>query len=301
MVEQLGLFPEQHAETPGFICLEGDAGSLDEAFAACAHLRERANLIALLEAVGRFARYSPLNGYLLFLQNPQATRVATAAHWLRRHGRRLLPGARPLAILAPMSPVKFVFDVADTQGPGPLAAPAITGTKGLNEMLARITENTAGHGIAVKQSSLPETHPGFAAPLTLHNRHLHEGIDPQSAYLVVLNADRPPEQRLSDLAGLLGQIFCGHHGIDAGAWWPDRRTIAQRTAELEAAAAAYLVCRRRAIAAPTRHVFETAPERLLPAFSLATVFAAVTAIEQMARAGRKQGQPRQARRMSPQG
>jgi len=289
MVEQLGLFPEPHAESSGFRPPEGEAGSLDEAFAASGHLRERATLIDMIETVGRFARYSPLNGYLLFMQNPRATRVATASHWLRRHGRHLVAGARPLAILAPMSPVKFVFDVADTRGPGPLAASAHTGAKGLYEMLARIVENVAGHGIAVKQSSLPQAHPGFAAPLTLHNRHQHEGIDSQSAYLVVINADRPWEQRLSDLAGLLGQIFCGHHGIDAGAWWPDRRTIDQRQAELEAAAVAYLVCRRRGIECPTRQVFEDAPERELPAFSLATVFQAVTAIEQMARAGRRQG------------
>jgi len=292
MVEQLGLFPEPLPEAGGPAPFEGEAGSLDAAFDACAHLRERGGLLALLDAVGRFARYSPLNGFLLFLQNPHATRVATAAHWKRRYGRSLVPGARPLAILAPMSPVKFVFDVADTQGAGPLTGPDRQAPAGLNEALERIGQSAAVHGIAVRPSPLPEANPGFAAPLTLHNRHQYEGLDPRSAYLVVLNAQRARKERLSDLAGFLGQIFCGHHGIDAGAWWPDRRAIDQRQAQLEAAATAYLVCRRRDIEPPARAFFETAPERVLPPFSLAAVFQAVTAIEQMARPGRKPAAPR---------
>jgi hypothetical protein len=287
MVEQLGLFPECKTTEAALLPWQAEAGGLDEAFAACPHLRERRQVMALFAAIGRFAQYSPLNGCLLFLQSPSATRVATAAHWRRRHGRSIKPGARPLAILAPMSPVKFVFDIADTQGPDkPPEAPG-TPRSSLSQILLRTVDHCAQLAIAVKQTPLPGANAGFAAPLTVHNRHHHEGLDPRSAYLVVLNADQSSESRFSALAGHLGQIFCGHHGIDTDAWWSDRRTISRRQAELEAAATAELVCRRRGLESAAGKVFAAAPEPVLPVFSLTAVFQAVAAIEQMGRANRK--------------
>ena len=40
----------------------------------------------------------------------------TPGQWRVRFGRTVNPKARPLVILAPMGPVAFVYDFADTEG-----------------------------------------------------------------------------------------------------------------------------------------------------------------------------------------
>jgi hypothetical protein len=89
---------------------------LDEFFRACSEFRKGEVFLEALRFVGKFTDYAPLNAFLIYTQRPTATFVASRRKWHRHFGRRLLPHAHPIVILAPMGPVTFVFDVEDTEG-----------------------------------------------------------------------------------------------------------------------------------------------------------------------------------------
>jgi hypothetical protein len=76
----------------------------------------------LIEFIARFRFYSPFNAMLIHTQMTGAHYVAPAYRWANDHKRRVKTGARPIAILQPMGPIMFVFDVADTE-PLPNAPP----------------------------------------------------------------------------------------------------------------------------------------------------------------------------------
>ena len=163
MADQLSLFPSKDLPVEKKTVLPADRCSLDELFAACPRYRRGRMFREMLEFVSRFPQYSAFNGFLMFLQNPKATFVATAGAWEKRFGRRLKPDARPLAILAPMAPVLFLFDVADIEidttggyGRGPsvsdTAKPAPVNGRLLRESYEKTVENCSVHGIAVRFS-----------------------------------------------------------------------------------------------------------------------------------------------------
>lgn len=73
-----------------------------------------------LRTMAAFWRYSPFNRFLVSVQRPGATRVAGRLTW-ERLGRKVKPGERPIAVLAPTrGAFGFVevpvFDVRQTRG-----------------------------------------------------------------------------------------------------------------------------------------------------------------------------------------
>ena len=116
MEHQLSLFPSNDAQKGTDAILTEDMTALDEMFAASHRFRSSSEYLELLYFITRFPKYSPFNCVLLYTQNSSVSHVATAGSWKRRFNRRLKHNARPLVILAPMSPIRFVYDVADTEG-----------------------------------------------------------------------------------------------------------------------------------------------------------------------------------------
>jgi len=116
MPQQMSLFPPKDVSDQKTSLFEGDGSALDEVFSAVHRFRSSREYLQLLRFISRFPSYSAFSAFLLYLQNPDATYVATSGTWRKRFKRELKPGARPLLILAPMSPVRFVFDLKDTQG-----------------------------------------------------------------------------------------------------------------------------------------------------------------------------------------
>ena len=306
MTEQLSLFQTPGARTPegshpaGLIPGEADAGALDELFRQSGRWRSRGRFLELLEFISRLPAYSPLNGFLIHLQDPTATRVATPRMWARKYQRRLKPGARPIVILAPMSPVLFVFDIRDTEGP-PLAPGAVQ-TPGLPERLPPRILDTTLHNCRIQHIAVGETEtlsPSAerAIRLTpaLRKKHAELGLEPNTRYLVLLDSGLSPEAKYGALILELSRIFCGHLGIDSDAWWLDRKDLDLDRIEIEAAAVAYLVCRRKGLTAVSRGFLSECREndRELPPFSLNAVFQASSHIEIMGRGPwkktRKQG------------
>lgn len=300
MTEQLSLFQTPDAHEAGIMPAEAESGALDELFRQGGRWRSRCRFLELLEFISRFPAYSPLNGFLIHLQDPGATRVATPRMWARKYQRRLRPGARPIVILAPMSPVLFVFDVRDTEGPAPVPAggypPELTGRLP-HRILDMTLHNCTVQRIAVREAETLSPSAERAIRLTpaLRKKHAALGLEPNIRYLVLLDSGLSPEVRYGALILELGRIFCGHLGIDSDAWWIERKDLDLERIELEAAAVAHLVCRRKGLTAVPGGFLADGREndRDLPPFSLNAVFQAASHIEIMGRGAwkkpRKQG------------
>lgn len=296
MTEQLHLFEDDDAETARAdsreAAWEGPAGGVDELLRVSARWRRGGDLLELFEFLCRFPGYTVLNAFLIFLQNPQATQVATARAWITRHGRRIRPGARPIAILAPMSPVVFVFDVADTVGPPPSPAgpPSVPqATKSAVRLFEALAGRLAAERVAVTLTDTPLSPAERSLRLTpALRRSLGAAAPPgRMRALIRLPQALPPGERLAELAVELAHLFCGHLGGDEEAGFPDRGELPAAQIDLEAEAAASLACRRLGFAEAQAQLLSSLserPEEELPPFSLNAVFQAVTRIETLGRA-----------------
>jgi hypothetical protein len=291
MTEQLSLFkaPEDRA-TEALAAAPADTGAVDELLRLNRHWRSGGGFRELLDFISRLPAYSPLNGFLIYLQDPGATRVATPGMWARKYQRRLRPGARPIVILAPMSPVLFVFDIRDTEGPAlPLTALPASGSPGRlpPRWLDATLHNCGIQHIAVRDTLKLASAGEAAIRLTsaLRKKYVELGLESNSRYLVRLESGLTPEAKYRALVLELGRIFCGHLGIDGDAWWPDRKDLNFDRTEIEAAAVAYLVCRRRGLAASPGGVLNECIQngKELPLVSLNVVFQAANHIETMGR------------------
>jgi hypothetical protein len=118
MTRQLNLFPQRSIapddrhEKDRFMDPDIELNAVDEIFIAGSRYRYSQAYIELLQFISRFPNYSPFNCFLLYTQNPSLTYVATAKTWSRKFRRQPRFDARPLLILAPMGPVRFVFDMS---------------------------------------------------------------------------------------------------------------------------------------------------------------------------------------------
>jgi hypothetical protein len=307
MTEQLSLFQPsdpQAAEGPGAfdpVLEAADGNALDELFRLSRRWSRSCDYLELLEFIARFPAYSPLNCFLIHLQDPAAVHVATARAWFRKYQRRIKVGARPVAILAPMSPVLFVFDVRDTEGPA-LPPGAFADAAAADRLRLKTYEATLYHcgvqHIAVRETAtaaLAAERTVRATP-AIRKKHAELGLEPNTRYLVLLEPGLSLEEKYAALALELGHLFCGHLGIDGEAWWPDRKDLDLERIDIEAASAACLVCRRRGLARTGGRFLAECREkdRDLPPFSLNAVFQAVAHIEAMGKAAG--GRPRKHRR-----
>ncbi|MCU0560144.1 MAG: hypothetical protein MUD16_08110 [Desulfobacterales bacterium] len=291
MSEQLDLFqpPElPQASNEEVSVLDGATGALDELFRLSPRWRSCREFLDLLHFIARFPNYSPFNGFLIFLQRPDATRVATGRAWLQKHRRRLRPGAHPILILAPMAPVLFVFDQKDTEGE-PLAEGPVPAEKSRGRLRSKVLEHTLHNcsvqRIAVREKTAVEPAAERAIRLTPAVRKAYADMNLGSGqrHLILVASGLSPEEKFAALALELGHVFCGHLGDDSDAWWPDRRDLELEQMAVEAAAAAFLVCCRKGLerfspqpcAAPADEIRE------LPAISLQAVFQAAGHIEEM--------------------
>lgn len=249
--------------------------------------------VELMQFTRRLPRYSPFNCMLLHIQNPQVTYVARPEQWAFL-GRKIKPGARPLVILAPMHPVLFVFDVADTEGK-PLP-PAVVreiedpfGVEGTISALTwgRIVRLSGRLDIEVREEALGKDLAGDV-------RASGQG---SPRYLIRLNAEHEKVMRFATLAHELGHLFCGHQGGVSGDFWVARQSLNLAGRELEAEAVAYLVSSRFGLHTASKKYLSLylKPDAVLPDFSMEAILTAAGAVEDMAN-GKLPGKERARRR-----
>jgi len=307
MTKQLSLFPNNLASPANRLLddkiadLETALNPVDELIAAGSRFRNSRSLMDLLGFIARFPNYSPFNAMLLYFQNPSAVYVATARNWIEKFRRKPKYDARPMLILAPGGPILFVFDIHDTEGApvpsGLLESPAIA-----NQLPAKVYSNTlhncALHGIAVYEKASQEAAAAAASRITPALRKEFKNFDlkKDTSYLILVDKSQTPEDKYASLVHELGHVFCGHLGIDRHAWWPERENLNVSGDELEADAAAYLVCRRLGWQARSQKFIapHIGKDRQLPVFSLNAVLQAAAYTEEMGRFRWKE--PRRRRR-----
>jgi hypothetical protein len=294
MTTQMSLFPHS-PENPASSLLDDKIAALatalnpvDEILASTTRYRNIQILTELLAFIARFPNYSPYNGLLLYIQNPEATYVATARNWLHKFRRQPRNDARPLLILAPKGPILFVFDIHDTEGEPVAPARLQTSAAGQrmpSKIYANTLHNCASHGIAVHETTADRAAAGPASRITpaLRRGFKDFSLEKDTSYLVLIDKSQSLEDKYSSLVHELGHIFCGHLGIDRHAWWPERENSNLNGGELEADAVAYLVCRRLGWQARSAKLLTRLLERnrQLPVFSLNALLQAATYAEEM--------------------
>jgi len=248
------LFPAKDLPGEEKSIYEGESNALDEMFAATQRFRSSSEYIQMLQFIARFPNYSAFNGFLLYTQNPEISFVATAGTWNKRFQRHLKPNARPMIILAPMSPVRFVYDIKDTEGdpiPAALLKPVTMDGRLPEELFEHTVHNCALHGIMVRQILISNQPKGSAIPLTEDVRQKYRELDLDSNmnYLILLHKEYRLADRYAALVHELGQIFCGHKGAVGNDWWQDRRKIDPTVREIETESVAFLGNRRKGLLA----------------------------------------------------
>ena len=274
-------------------------GALDEMFAASRRFRSSAEYMNMLNFISRLPKHAPFNCLLLYTQNPAVSYVATATQWLRNFGRQPKHDARPLVILVPFGPVLFVYDLKDTDGPGPLPTyllrPFNTEGKLKKAVFDRTVHNSNLHGIQVRHVVLRHYHGGSAIKLTPKARQYYNDLKlaPDSQYLILLSHESTLEDNYSSLVHELGHIFCGHLGVDSNAWWHERHSLSKTEVEIEAESVSFFVCRRHGLLASSENYlsnYRTGEDRCIPPLGLNAIFQATTYIEEMGRS--KWGKPK---------
>lgn len=296
MTKQLSLFPDSALNLidnlPGnhLADLETAFNPVDEVFAAVTRFRSSRYFMELMQFIARFPNYSTFNGWLLYLQNPLATYVATARTWSQKYNRQPKRDAKPLIILAPMAPILFLFDIQETEGtpvPFTLLRPREIDDQQLAKFYATTMHNAATHGIAVFETAYSSDEIDTVSRITpaLRKKYQNFELPKDTSYLILIDNTLPLASRYASLAHELGHIFCSHLGINRHAWWPERGDLNIRGEETEADSVAYLVCRRGGLKTNSedylRQFSETHPE--IPPFSLNAVIQAANYIEDMAR------------------
>jgi hypothetical protein len=307
MTKQLSLFPDSSLNLTDSLLDEKMAtlvtmvNPVDEIFAASTRFRNSRNLMELLDFIARFPNYSPFNGLLLYIQNASATYVATARNWLQKFKRQPKYDARPMAILAPMAPILFVFDIHDTEG-APVPSAAFKAPEIRNQIPAKVYMNTlyncATHGIAVHETTAEKAPTDTASRITPALRKQFKNFDfkKDTSYLILIDKAQSLEDKYLSLVHEMGHIFCGHLGVDRHAWWPEREDAYIDGEEIEADAVAYLVCKRLGLQARSAKYLPRCSQidLQLPVFSLNAVLQAVSYIEEMGKFRWKE--PRKQRR-----
>ena len=288
MEHQMSLFPSIDAQKGTDTAFTEDMSALDEMFAASHRFRNSREYLELLGFISRFPKYSAFNCMLLYTQNPSASYVATAGSWKRQFNRELKFDANPMVILAPMSPVRFVYDVADTRGdtiPPDLTLPQEESAKLPQEVYDNTIHNCMLHGIIVRDVHLNGHDTMDAIPVTDESLQASGSLDIDSPkdYLILLNSAHKREDKYARLVHELGRIFCGHQGRSQDAWWQDRQHESETVKEIESDSVGLLVCGRKRLHGNAKSYLSSyyQLERQIPVIGINAVLTATTYIEDM--------------------
>jgi hypothetical protein len=296
MSQQLGLFSKGDAaainDSPASPWADpaAEANAIDEMFVADTRYRNSREYLQVLNCIARLPQYSAFNGFLLHIQNPALSHVATARTWARKFGRRIKFNARPLVILAPMGPVRFVYDLKDTEG-DPVIGGQLAFYPIAERLPARVYENIihncALHGIEAREVGSDDRHNETALRMTpsIRKKYARLKLVKDAGYLIMLDPADTTEAKFARLVLELAHILCGHLGIDKNAWWSERHHLSAIQQELEAESAAYLICQRKGLASVTHRFLQQyqRTDQQLPVFSLNAILQAVNYIETMGR------------------
>jgi hypothetical protein len=190
--------------------------------------------VEALDFTTTFRRLSVWNAHMARIQRPGAKVIATQHEW-QREKRYVLPDAVPIMILWPFSPIKYVYEIADTGPPleqdperDPFAVEGEFRPACLSKLMAslrkqkhfkvRIEARRQGRnkaGSAAGQGVLWNLQTAaIISHLAEQNASTQSEIAKQviPVFRITINDRLEPAEQFVTLAHELAHIFCGHLG-----------------------------------------------------------------------------------------
>jgi hypothetical protein len=196
----------------------------------------------------KFSNLSIYNAMLVRVQRPGASAVGTRSKW-KQLGRTVNRDAIPIVILQPFGPVRFIYEIGDTEGqdiPGENASSLFAEGKITQEIYDNTRLAAEKYGVRVEETDQYGIHlAGTAAGIKIQPEFLNTKGKP--SFLVKINKKHDLPSRFATLAHELGHVYCGHVGKDAKDRWPLRMDLPYELREMEAEAVAWLVCQRNGV------------------------------------------------------
>jgi hypothetical protein len=278
------------------------------------------SLADFLDFTTRFRRLAVWNARMAYIQRPGARVIASEFEW-QSVGRHVLPDAVPIIILWPFSPIRFVYELADTGPPidredikDPFAArgefrPGMisaleSSLKKQKHFKVKIESRRHGFsyaGSAAAQDILPfiQSASGSLAADSIIGKFA--GDNSRSAadakkqgvpsFRITVNDRLQPAERFVTIAHELAHIFCGHlgpcssrTGKEEESGWPDRRSVGHPEKEVEAEATAYLVASRAGLVTRSADYLKTHAKRAnMTSVDVELIVRAAARIERLAK------------------
>ena len=269
-----------------------------------------------------FRRLGIWNARMAYIQRPGARIIASEYEW-KTVSRSVVPDAIPIMILWPFSPIRYVYELEDTEPPidreaikDPFAAnghfhpqmlPTLISSLRKQKRFKIIIEgrrqgfsragSAATHGVGPAVSNGgPLEHGASFGEFAGQNaassdEQVTEGV---ASYRVTFNDRLNPTQRFITIAHELGHIFLGHlgecasgKGNDDESGWPNRRWLGKNEQEIEAEAVAYLVASRAGVVpASAQYIKDYASRSDMTKVDLGLVVRSAARIERLAHRGK---------------
>lgn len=284
MQYQDSLFSEENGEenvSPRLLHFEDCAYAIDDLFIRALHERGEDGFHEFLDFVARFNDLSVYNAMLVNVQRPGASAVGSRLQWAKR-GRTVNRDAIPIVILHPFGPVRFVYELGDTDGrpvPGQHASPLLAFGQVTQKEYDTTRKSASQYGVDVVETDKYGTHlAGTAAGCAITPEKVASHGD--VIYRIKLNAKHDLATRYATLTHELGHVYCGHVGGDPKNRWPNRCSLPQPVRELEAEAVAWLVCQRNGVRTRSKEYLQLLiRESALAQVSMYVIFEAANRVE----------------------
>lgn len=234
-----------------------------------------------LEFANKFSNLSVYNAMLVRVQRPGAAAVGSRRQW-RQQDRTVKPDAIPIVILQPFGPVRFVYELSDTEGrdiPGEKSSSLLAHGDISKETYDNIKLAADKYGVEVEETDkYGALLAGTAAGVkVLPTRQSAKGAPP---FRVNLNKNNDLPTRFATLAHELGHVYCGHVGGDPKGRWPNRSSLPHALVEMEAEAVAWLVCQRNGVTSRSKEYLSSLIAQAdLAEVSMYAIFEAANRVE----------------------
>ena len=267
---------------------EKGAEALDRLLDGVGAYRNSEQLKELFKFIRKFPWIGPFNAFLVHLQKPGSSFVATADEWEEKYGRTIKPGSRPLLVLKPFWPVDFIYELGDTEGepfPDEFLHPfKVEGSVPL-KIFDRFQKNLLCYGIEYVEADQGTSMAGCIEKVSGEGRTLpfRKGKEVEIRYLMKVNRNCTRHEKFAIIVHELAHLFCGHLGAVLDTWRPDRSSLNHEEKEFEAESVVYLVCGRLGIETQSeKYMYDClADDKVIPKVHLHTVLAAAGLAENM--------------------